>query len=119
DDHAAALLAATPRSSALADRVRAALAEELRGGEPSAGATAARLKMSVRSLHRGLADDGASFGALLEQLRRELAVRYLDEDRVSIAEIAFLPGFAELSSFYKAFKRWTGATPAAYRARPR
>jgi AraC-like DNA-binding protein len=52
----------------------------------------------------------------LSQVRHEQAVHHLVNPQISLAEVAFLLGFAELSSFYRAFKGWTGLTPAAYRA---
>jgi AraC-like DNA-binding protein len=57
--------------------------------------------------------------AILDQLRHELACRHLADSRLSIGEIAFLLGFSEMSAFYRAFKRWTGHTPAEFRAQMR
>jgi AraC-like DNA-binding protein len=105
-----------PRTCSLADRVRNALAEALNGGDIHASRIASRLKMSVRTLHRALADEGTSFGGILAALRTEMAGRFLADHRISIAEVAFLLGFSELSSFHRAFKRWTGQTPAEFRA---
>jgi AraC-like DNA-binding protein len=99
----------------IVDRVRSTLADELKGGEPTAAALAARLKMSPRTLSRHLAAAGTSFHDLLEGLRRELALRHLAGDQLSIAEIAFLLGFADLKAFHRAFKRWTGEKPAEFR----
>ncbi|HYR83066.1 MAG TPA: AraC family transcriptional regulator [Terriglobia bacterium] len=115
DRYAANLLAEAPAGSTFADRARAALVEEMRGGEPRASKVAARLKMSVRSLNRHLAGEGTTYRELLDQLRKELAARHLGDARVSIAEVAFLLGFSELSAFYRAFHRWTGQTPAEFR----
>jgi AraC-like DNA-binding protein len=97
--------------------VRALLPEEMRGGVPRAPVIARRLRMSVRTLHRGLAAEGTTFSEVLDHMRHELAIRHLAEKQLAIGEVAFLLGFAELSSFYRAFKRWTGMTPAAYRTR--
>ena len=117
DRYAADRLEMAPRSGSLADRARAALVGDLGGGgETSASRLAARLKMSVRTLNRGFAADGTSYREVLDSLRRERAARYLEDDRVSLAEVAFLLGFSELSSFYRAFKRWTGRTPAEARS---
>lgn len=117
DRYVADRLDLAPRSSGLADRARAALAGDLgHGGEPSASRLASRLKVSVRTLNRGLAAEGTTYRRLLESLRRERAARHLAENRLSIAEVAFLLGFSELSSFYRSFKRWTGKTPAAFRS---
>ena len=71
--------------------------------------------MSVRTLNRLLAAEGTSYRQLLDALRSELAARHLAGDDVSIAEVGFLLGFSELSSFHRAFKRWTGRTPAEFR----
>lgn len=115
DRYAADRLARSPRPNSLADRVRATLAEQLVGTEPGAARLAARLKMSVRTMNRALAAEGTTYRALLDQLRHELAARHLADDGVSIAEVAFLLGFSELSSFYRAFRRWTGRTPVEFR----
>lgn len=119
DRYASERLERAPRNDRLADRVRNLLAEALDGGDLHASRIASRLKMSVRTLHRELADEGTSFGETLANLRRERAARYLGDARVSISEIAFLLGFTEISSFHRAFKRWTGQTPAEFRARYR
>jgi AraC-like DNA-binding protein len=74
------------------------------------------LKMSVRTLHRRLSDEGTSHKQLLEQLRRELAATYLRERAIAISEAAYLLGFSEPSAFHRAFRRWTGQTPAEFRA---
>jgi AraC-like DNA-binding protein len=106
-----------PAAATFADRARAALSEELQAGPVGAHRLAARLDVSVRTLHRALAAEGTSYRRLLDQLRLDIAGRHLLDDRVSVAEVAFLLGFSELSAFHRAFKRWTGCTPAAFRAR--
>ena len=68
------------------------------------------LGLTSRSLQRRLKDEGTAFQTLREDVRRELAQRYLS-DGLSIAEISFLLGFSEPSAFFRAFKRWTGKTP--------
>lgn len=119
DRHAAWRLPPGPVPGTFADRVRGVLVELLRDGEPRAAATAARLKMSVRTLTRTLTAEGTSYRALLDQLRHELAGRHLADPRTSIGEVAFLVGFSELSAFHRAFKRWTGQTPAEFRRQAR
>ena len=118
DRYAADRLGALPAST-FAERARAALAEALQAGNPTAQALAARLNVSVRTLHRSLAAERTSYRQLLDQLRLDYAERHLADDRMSIAEVAFLLGFSELSAFHRAFKRWTGRTPAAFRASAR
>ena len=115
--YAADRLERAPRSGGIADRVSHALTADLRGGDPTAAGLAARLKMSVRTLNRLLADEGTSYRELLDARRRDIATRYLAGNDVSIAEVAFLLGFSELSSFHRAFKRWTGQTPGEFRTR--
>jgi AraC-like DNA-binding protein len=119
DRYAADRIEAEPVSDGIVDRVRSTLADELKGGEPTATQLAARLKMSVRTLSRSLAAAGTSYRQVLDGLRRELSLRHLAGNRFSISEIAFLLGFVELSSFHRAFKRWTGETPAEFRKRSR
>ena len=108
-----------PRVATFADRARAALSEELQAGNVTAERLAARLTVSIRTLHRSLAAEGTSYRRLLDQLRLDIAERHLLDDRMSVAEIAFLVGFSELSAFHRAFKRWTERTPAAFRAEAR
>jgi AraC-like DNA-binding protein len=108
-----------PSRTTLADRTRAVLSGELQAGHVTAHGVAARLGVSVRTLHRSLAGEGTSFRRLLDQLRLDIARRHLADDRMSVAEVAFLVGFSEMSAFHRAFKRWTGRTPVAFRAESR
>lgn len=105
-----------PREPPLVVQVKRALHEALRTDDAQIEAIAKRLGLAPRSLQRRLKDDGASFAALREDVRRDLAQRYL-HDGHSIAEISFLLGFSEPSAFFRAFKRWTGITPLEARAR--
>jgi AraC-like DNA-binding protein len=119
DRYAADRMEADLVSDDIVDRVRSTLGDELKGGEPTATQLASRLTMSVRTLSRSLAAAGTSYRQVLDDLRRELALRHLAGNRFSISEIAFLLGFVELTSFTRAFKRWTGETPAEFRRRTR
>lgn len=116
DRHGRALLDALPKVHSFADRVRTLLASELKGGNPSADNMAEKLRMSKRTLARRLAAEGTSHKALLDDLRASLARRYLADASLAISEVAFLLGFSEPSAFHRAFKRWTGQTPTAFRA---
>jgi AraC-like DNA-binding protein len=71
--------------------------------------------MSERTLQRRLGGEGTSVQALLDEVRHRISLRQLAESRQSIAEISYLLGFAEVRAFHRAFKRWTGSTPAVYR----
>lgn len=103
------------RAPSLAEQVARAVTDALCDGPPSKGAVARRLGMSERTLHRRLAEDGASFRAVAERARRETAEVLLASPRNSLADVAFLSGFADQSAFQRAFKRWTGTTPATWR----
>jgi len=115
DRYATSLLAREPADDSTAERLRAWLLDRLAGGVPSAEEAARAMARSVRSLHRDLRSEGTTWRAVLDRLRHERAVELLDDGRASLAEIAFLLGFSEVRSFHRAFRRWTGATPGAFR----
>ncbi len=92
-----------------------AIAQSLSEGPPRMAEVARELGLSARSFHRRLAEHGMSFQSLAEETRRELAEGLLRDEQYSLAEVAFLTGFSEQSSFTRAFKRWLGTTPASYR----
>jgi AraC-like DNA-binding protein len=117
DRYAAERIARAPGAGRLADRVHALLEAGLRSGEVSATSLARRLGMSVRSLNRLLATEGTSYQKALDSLRHELAARQLSDPGTPVSEVAFQLGFSDLSSFYRAFRRWTGTTPAEFRGR--
>ncbi len=104
-----------PPPQSFAERARAAIADELSTGNPAAEQVARRLAISVRTLHRRLAEAGTSHRELVDHVRRTQAMLHLASARFSISEISFLLGFAHPNAFHKAFKRWTGMTPAHYR----
>ncbi len=97
-------------------QVKRVLHEALRTDDAHVDLVAKRLGLTGRSLQRRLKDEGTSFQDLREDVRRELAQRYLDGG-LAIAEISFLLGFSEPSAFFRAFKRWTGETPLSHRQR--
>ena len=101
----------------LSRRVQETISEELRGGDPRAEHIADKLGLHPKTLSRRLRAEGTSHQQLLDQLRYRLAERYLRDPNLGIGEIAFLLGYADNSSFNKAFKRWTGSAPQRYRQR--
>ncbi len=114
--HADGLLRQLARPSrSFSERARAAIARELSAGHVGAEHTARRLAVSLRTLYRRLAEEGTSHGEVVDDVRRSEAMRHLSESSFSIAEISFLLGFAHPNAFHKAFKRWTGVTPAHFR----
>jgi AraC-like DNA-binding protein len=96
-------------------RVRRALERRVVGGDARVGSIARELAVSVRSLQRRLAADGVSYGDLLDSVRREAAERYLRDPRLAAAEVGYLLGYSEAAAFHRAFRRWTGTTPQAFR----
>src|SRR6266704_6605500 len=102
--------------SQLRTRVENAISSVLPHGRVRVEDVARSLGMSKRTLARRLSDEGLNFTEILQQLRRDLAVRYLDDRRLHVSKIAWLLGFHEVSAFTHAFKRWTGKTPSQMRA---
>ena len=100
---------------ALRSQTKGEIARALSEGLPKMADIARRLGLSARSFHRRLAEQGLSFQTLTEETRREIAIGMLQEDRYALSDIAFLTGYSEQSAFNRAFKRWTGVTPANYR----
>ncbi len=88
-------------------------------GEPRRAALAKALGVSERTLQRRLADESAHFHVLIESTRRELAQEYLANSRLSLAEVAYLLGFADQSNFFRSFKRWFATSPGEFRRRLR
>lgn len=99
----------------VARRLRRALEQCLPNGEPSAEALAHGLHLSLRSLQRHLSEEGSSYEQVLAETRHALALQHLGEADCSISEVAYLLGFADSSSFSRAFKRWSGQSPSQYR----
>ena len=101
--------------SQLRTRVENAISSFLPHGRVLVEDVARSLGMSKRTLARKLSDEGLNFTEILQQLRRDLAVRYLDDRKLHISKIAWLLGFNEVSAFTHTFKRWTGKTPSQMR----
>ena len=102
-------------SAPLAERVRSVLLEGLPSGETSIDVTARRLGLSGRTLQRSLKAEGASYKEIVRQTREKLARHYVTSTNLSYAEISFLIGFEEPSSFFRAFRGWTGESPESVR----
>ncbi len=113
------ILASMPARAGVAVDVRRALASRIAAGAPRMSSIARQLGMSERTLNRLLAEEGASFQQLVEEVRKAAAARYLDDSTLAIGEIAYLVGYSEPAAFHRAFKRWYGTTPDHFRARAR
>ena len=95
-------------------RLRSWLIDQLPAGEPAEEAAARSLGMSLRNLQRRLQAEHTTYRQALNDTRQQMARAHLEEGRTSVSEIAFLLGFADTSSFSRAFRRWTGQSPRAY-----
>lgn len=100
----------------VSDRSRqASIVDGRPGGQVSADQIDRALALSERSLQRQLNEEGVSFNTILEDTRRAMALNYLQNSDMSVQEIALLLGFRDPSSFFRAFRSWTGRTPQAVR----
>ena len=103
------------QESSFRERVRASLIEILASGQYSMSDVASKLAISNRTLQRRLAAEDTTFQKELEKLREELALHYLHQTNYTNNQIAFLLGYEEPTSFYRAFRNWTGHTPEKIR----
>ncbi|CAN7332771.1 AraC family transcriptional regulator [Rhizobium sp. LjRoot254] len=112
-----ALSVRTTNTSPFRTLVENTIAPLLPHAEASARVVSRRLGMSERTFARRLAEEDLSFGEILNQMRRDMAIRYLEEDNLQASQIAWLLGFHQSSSFSHACRRWTGKSPSEFRLR--
>lgn len=116
-EYADGLLARLPDGDSFEARVRGAIREQLAGGRaPGIDDLARALAMSRRSMQRKLGEAGRTHRELVDDGRRELARALLERADLPVAEVAFRLGFARTNAFHRAFRRWEGMTPVAFRA---
>jgi AraC-like DNA-binding protein len=108
--------AALPTGVELVDRVRGAVEQSLTLGTVDITAVSRTLETSPRTLQRRLGEHGISFRVVVEAVREQQARAYLAASELSLSAIAGRLGYAEVSAFLRAFKRWTGTTPGRVRA---
>ena len=99
------------------DRVKATLKKALAGQRPELRMVARELGLSTRTLQRRLTDEQATFQQLVTEARRELAHHYLQHSTLELNETAYLLGFEDANSFFRAFQQWEGSSPGEWRAR--
>ena len=99
----------------IAQRVKGTIIDMLPSGGICDEKVAQQLNMSTRSLQRKLQSVHTSFGRLLDEVRQEIAEHYIHDSTVSLTEIAFVLGYSEYSSFWRAYKRWTNTSPSTIR----
>lgn len=100
-------------------QVKSKLLELLPSGNFTEEAILQHLHLSQRTLQRKLKDEGTTFKEMLDETRKELAKEYVNDSSLSLSEITYLLGFSEQSNFTRAFKRWQGRSPSAYREQTR
>ncbi len=98
------------------ERVKVAIIDQLPSGQINDSSVADSLYMSRRTFHRKLQQKQTTFRSILNEVRKDLANQYIQDSRLSLNEISFLLGFSEISSFSRAFKRWTGSSPSTFRS---
>jgi AraC-like DNA-binding protein len=104
-----------PHSAPATKRVYEALVRLVPQRDPTLDAAARELETSPRALQRELQTEGTTFRAVVERVREQFAKRYLAEANLSTVEVALLLDYSDAPSFHRAFKRWTGISPGAYR----
>ena len=113
--HADHLLSERHSATGLRGLVENQLLSMLPSGKVQTAVVAQQLGMSARSFKRHLAQEGTSFGEVLDRLRHRLALGYFEDERISLQQIAWLLGYSEIGAFNHAFKRWTGTSPGRTR----
>src|SRR5215467_2949561 len=103
--------------SDVVSRCRAEVLEHIESGEMKEHDMAKQLHMSRRTLQRRLAEADTGYLQLVDETRKDLALRYMEDATRSITDVAFTLGFSQQSAFTRAFKRWTGVNPTEYRNR--
>ena len=104
-------------SKAIGEQVKGILKQLLAGRRPGLDDVARELRTSSRTLQRRLADDGRTFQQLMQEARRELARHYLLHSSLELNETAYLLGYEDAHSFFRAFHHWEGSSPGEWRAR--
>lgn len=109
-------LAARSMGRNVSEQVKITLKRSLAGKRPTLEDVAKELGLGARTLQRRLTDAGLTFQQLVEETRRELACHYLKQSGVELNEAAFLLGYGDANSFFRAFQVWEGTSPGEWRA---
>ena len=118
DEQAQLVLSLRPpleRTDHFVARIRTHIHLALEDGQPKLEDVARAVRMSPRAIQRRLGTGNTTFLALVDKVREELARRNMSNPKLALGEVAHLLGFSDITAFYRAFKRWTGVTPAKWR----
>jgi AraC-like DNA-binding protein len=103
-------------AASVVDQIKWVLRRRLTAGRPDIRSVASELAMSERSLQRKLTDEGQTFQGLLSETRHQLALESLADASLSLIEVAYMLGYEDQNSFFRAFRQWEDRTPSAWRA---
>ena len=115
ENHAQSILNSLKSDNSLKNKIKKEILFGLKGEEPNLPLIAKNLGIGVRSIQMKLKEEGATFQQLLDEIRKDLALKHLKEDILSTTDISYLLGYSEPSVFFRSFKKWTGQTPTFYR----
>lgn len=113
--HAEEKLQIMSKETSFDSAVRRAVVNLSEPNFPTIETVANNMNMSVRSLQRKLHEESRTFKQVIESLRKEMAIKYLDQNELNVQEVSDLLGYSDVSSFSRSFKKWTTVTPSAYR----
>ena len=102
-------------NASLNAQIRSIISKEFGNNFPDFSVVCEKLAMTPQTLRRRLKDENTSYQEIKDTIRKDASIYYLSKPELTIDEIALLMGFSEASSFHRAFKKWTGKTPSAYR----
>jgi AraC-like DNA-binding protein len=114
-DSLAHIIVGNQRPIGLTEQIKAIISKGYGNAFPDFAQVCESLNMTPQTLRRRLKEENTSYQAIKDGIRQDAACYYLAKEELSIDEIALMMGFSEASSFHRAFKKWTGHTPAAYR----
>ena len=103
------------KNASLNAQIRSIISKEFGNNFPDFSVVCDKLAMTPQTLRRRLKDENTSYQEIKDTIRKDASIYYLSKPELTIDEIALLMGFSEASSFHRAFKKWTGKTPSAYR----
>lgn len=112
--HADEMLGKLQADTSIRGQIEAQILPKMHEGSISMDKVAHDIAMSRQTLYRRLKNEGITFAEIHDDLRQRMAFQYLEGQKVTVNETAYLLGFSEASSFVRAFKRWTGLSPTAY-----
>ncbi|MGB4342654.1 MAG: AraC family transcriptional regulator [Moraxellaceae bacterium] len=114
-DSLALIIVGNAQPIGLPEQIRAIISKEYGNTFPDFAQVCEQLSMTPQTLRRRLKEENTSYQEIKDSIRQDASLYYLGKEELSIDEIALMMGFSEASSFHRAFKKWTGRTPASYR----